>query len=113
VSMTEDQESKARFVVCVEGTADPSSDVHALGKQCADTTGVDAAQLLSCLDGPAGAKAQLVMAQQTVMLGSKRPGTPYITVDGVPLSAPTLPNLLSAVCAKLTAPLPPGCPSSS
>ena len=108
VETLDSQADQVNFVICMENKAEGSErDAEAAAKACATQVGVSADGVLACYGSADGVKAQRDMAQRTVALGSSRPGTPWVVVDGQALQ--DVSALLQAVCDAYTGAKPAGC----
>jgi len=87
------------FVNCVEINGPGSYET------CATEAGLDWQKISQCVTSLEGNKITQHMAKKTVELGTSRPGTPWLLINGTPVQS----GMLKAVCDAYTGPKPSGC----
>ena len=92
------------FLICFEGVH--NAERSALG-MCSKESEIDVQTLTQCASGKEGKLVDQLNAKETIKLGTSKIGTPWVVVDGQPMTDPS--NLLSHVCSLYQGNKPKGC----
>ena len=92
------------FLICFEGVHNAERNALAM---CSKESDIDVQTLNQCVSSKEGELVDQLNAKETIKLGTSKIGTPWVVVNGQPMSDPS--GLLSHVCSVYQGDKPKGC----